>query len=185
MNNIDLARSFYGHSKILIFALNGPAIGLSAAIVAMGDFIYAAPHAYILTPFSSLGLVAEGASSVSFVERLGISKAKEALIMSKPITCEELVATGFVNKVFTPPSGRKDDSDGFLKLVLAEIEDRLGPHLNQSSLLQIKELIRRPSLRKMEEANVAEAFVGLDRFVEGIPQEEFRKIASGQKRHKL
>jgi Delta3-Delta2-enoyl-CoA isomerase len=179
VNNIDLARSFYGHSKILIFALNGPAIGLSAAVVAMGDFIYAAPHTYILTPFSSLGLVAEGASSVSFVERLGISKAKEALIMSKPITCEELVATGFVNKVFTPPSGRKDDSEGFLKLVLAEIEDRLGPHLNQSSLLKIKELIRRPSLRKIEEANVAEAFAGLDRFVQGIPQEEFRKIASG------
>jgi peroxisomal 3,2-trans-enoyl-CoA isomerase len=32
---------------------------------------------------------------------------------------------------------------------------------------------------------VAEVFAGLDRFVSGVPQEEFSKIANGTKRHKL
>jgi peroxisomal 3,2-trans-enoyl-CoA isomerase len=32
---------------------------------------------------------------------------------------------------------------------------------------------------------VAEVFGGLDRFVSGVPQEQFRKIASGEKKHKL
>ena len=173
------------HSKILVAALNGPVVGLSAALVAMADFIYAAPHTFLLTPFSSLGLVAEGGSSRALVERLGISKANEALIMSKKVTCEELVATGFVNKVISAPSGRKDDSDGFLEKVLEEVEDRLGTHLSQSSLLGIKELIRRPEREILDRQNYLEVFAGLQRFLKGIPQEEFRRLASGEKKHKL
>jgi len=30
-----------------------------------------------------------------------------------------------------------------------------------------------------------EVFAGLERFVKGVPQEEFRKVASGEKKHKL
>lgn len=184
-HNVDITRTFYNHPKILVAALNGPAVGLSAALVALADFIYAAPHTFILTPFSSLGLVAEGGASRAFVERLGIAKANEALIMSKRITCEELVATGFVNKVIAPPSGKPEDSEGFLKLVLEEVEERLGPHLNQTSLLKIKELIRRPEREILERQNALEAFMGLERFLSGVPQEEFKKLASGQKKHKL
>ena len=184
-NNIDVTRAFYTHPKILIFALNGPAVGLSAALTAFGDFIYAAPHTFLLTPFSSLGLVAEGGASRAFVERLGISKANEALIMSKRISCEELVATGFVNAVISAPSGKKEDSAGFLGRVLQEVEERLGTHLSQTSLLKIKELIRRPERELLDRQNGLEAFMGLERFLSGVPQEEFRKIASGEKKHKL
>ncbi|CAG8896586.1 unnamed protein product [Penicillium egyptiacum] len=184
-NNVDVTRTFYSHSKILVVALNGPAVGLSAALVAHADFIYAAPHTFILTPFSSLGLVAEGGASRAFVERLGIAKANEALIMSKRITCDELVSTGFVNKVITPESGKKEDSDGFLKKVLEEVDDHLGTHLNQTSLLKIKELVRRPERELLDRQNGLEAFMGLERFMKGTPQEEFRRLASGEKRHKL
>lgn len=184
-NNVDVTRTFYNHSKILVVALNGPAVGLSAALIAHADFIYAAPHAFLLTPFSSLGLVAEGGASRAFVERLGIAKANEALIMSKRITCDELVTTGFVNKVLSAPSGDKNDSAGFLKVVLGEVEERLGTHLNQSSLLKIKELVRRPERELLDRQNGLEAFMGLERFMMGVPQEEFRKLASGEKKHKL
>ncbi|KAL4803317.1 ClpP/crotonase-like domain-containing protein [Aspergillus unguis] len=184
-NNIDITNTFSHHSKILVAALNGPAVGLSAALVALADFVYAAPHTFILTPFSSLGLVAEGGASVAFVERLGIAKANEALIQSKRITCEELVNAGFVNKVFSAPSGKPDDSEGFLAKVLEEVEERMGSHLSQSSLLRIKELVRRPGREIMDRQNTIEAFGGLERFLAGIPQEEFRKLASGEKKHKL
>lgn len=105
--------------------------------------------------------------------------------MSKRITCDELVATGFVNKVIVPASGNKEDSDGFLKKVLEEVEDRLGTHLNQTSLLKIKELVRRPERELLDRQNGLEAFMGLERFMQGTPQEEFRKLASGEKKHKL
>lgn len=182
-NNLDITRAFYTHPKILVTALNGPTVGLSAALVAHSDFIYAAPHAFLLTPFSSLGLVAEGGASVAFVTRLGIAKANEALIMSKKITCEEMVQCGFVNKVFKGKD--QNDAAGFLQQVLDEVEDRLGEHLNQDSLLKIKELIRKPYLDRLESNGVLEVNEGMQRFVGGAPQEEFRKIASGQKKHKL
>ncbi|KAJ6088391.1 hypothetical protein N7486_009652 [Penicillium sp. IBT 16267x] len=184
-NNIDTTRAFYNHSKILVVALNGPAVGLSAALIAHADFIYAAPHAFVLTPFSSLGLVAEGGASRAFVERMGIAKANEALILSKRIPCEDLVRTGFVNKVITADSGKRDDSAGFLKNVLVEVEESMGTHLNQSSMVKIKELVRRPEREILDRQNGLEAFMGLERFLSGTPQEEFRKLASGEKRHKL
>src|SRR5438045_6783694 len=83
IDNLELTHTFYSHPKILVTALNGPVVGLTAAIIAHSDFIYAMLHTFLFTPFSSLGLVAESNSSRSFVERLGISKANEALIMSK------------------------------------------------------------------------------------------------------
>ncbi|KAI0480282.1 ClpP/crotonase-like domain-containing protein [Xylariaceae sp. FL0804] len=182
-NNLNVTQAFYTHPKILVAALNGPAVGLSAALTAFADFVYAAPHAFLLTPFSSLGLVAEGGASRALVQRLGISKANEALIMSKRITCDELVATGYVNKVF--PVDDVKDSDGFLRQVRAELDDRLGDHLIGDSLTGIKALVRAPERELLDRQNVAEVFAGLDRFVRGVPQREFAKIASGQKRHKL
>lgn len=178
-NNLDITHTFYTHPKILVVALNGPAVGLSAALVAFGDFIYAAPHTFLLTPFSSLGLVAEGGASRAFVSRLGIAKANEALLMSKRIGIEDLVSTGFVNKVIDTAEG------GFLKAVLKEVEERLGAHLNQDSLLKIKGLIRAPEREVLDKMNVKEVFMGMERFMAGVPQEEFRKLAAGEKKHKL
>jgi Delta3-Delta2-enoyl-CoA isomerase len=182
-NNLDITRSFYTHPKVLIAALNGPTVGLSAALLGFCDFVYAAPHTFLLTPFASLGLVAEGGASVGFVHRMGLPKATEALLMSRKISCEELVQCGFVNKVF---SGKdQNDSDGFLKKVIEEVNDKLGEHLNQDSILKMKELIRRPYLEGLEAQGVREVIEGMQRFVIGAPQEEFRKLASGEKRHKL
>jgi peroxisomal 3,2-trans-enoyl-CoA isomerase len=166
-----------------VTALNGPAVGLSAALISFSDFIYAAPHAFLLTPFSSLGLVTEGNASIGFVQRLGISKANEALIMSKRISCEELVATGFVNKVFDV--GGKDKSEQFLAEVLKEVDERLGTHLNSESLVKIKELIRKPGRESLDRQGVEEVMAGMARFLKGVPQEEFGKIARGEKKHKL
>lgn len=103
--------------------------------------------------------------------------------MSKRITCEELVSTGFVNKVIDV--GGKDKSEEFLGAVLKEVDDRLGDHLNGESLLGIKKLIQKPMREKLDQQGVAEVFAGMDRFLKGVPQEEFGKIARGEKKHKL
>ncbi|KAH8806166.1 ClpP/crotonase-like domain-containing protein [Xylogone sp. PMI_703] len=176
-NNLNVTRAFYTHPKILATALNGPAIGLAAALISFSDFIYCVPSTFIMTPFSSLGLVAEGGASYGFVQRMGISKANEALIQSQRIPAEELLRVGFVNEIFP--------ADGFMDRVLNEIENRMGSHLVGSSMLKIKALIRQRQLREMDQQNVAELFEGLDRQVQGIPQREFEKMRKGQKRHKL
>jgi peroxisomal 3,2-trans-enoyl-CoA isomerase len=118
-NNLEITRSFYKHPKILVAALNGPTVGLSAALLGFADFVYATPHTFLLTPFSSLGLVTEGCASIGLVQRLGFAKANEAMIMSRKILCEDLAAYGFVTKVFKGKDPQ--DSDGFLKQVLDEV----------------------------------------------------------------
>ena len=102
--------------------------------------------------------------------------------MSKRISSEELLQTGFVNKIFK--CGKEEDAK-FRTLVLAEIEDRLGEHLIADSMTKIKALIQKPLREKLDAQGVAEVLGGLERFAAGIPQEEFRKIASGEKKHKL
>lgn len=182
-NNLNVTQAFYTHPKILVLALNGPVVGLSAALTGFADFIYAAPHTFLLTPFSSLGLVSEGGASVGFVQRMGLARANEALIMSKRLTVEELVGCGYVNKVLD--AGNREDSDKFLEMVLKEVDERLGEHLNPDSLVKIKALIRKPYRDMLDAQGVAEVYGGMEVFASGIPQEEFRKIAKGEKKHKL
>ncbi|PKY05856.1 putative enoyl-CoA isomerase [Aspergillus campestris IBT 28561] len=177
-NNLDVARAFYSHSKILVTALNGPVIGLSAALIAHSDFIYSVPDAYLLTPFSSLGLVAEGGSSVAFAHRMGPGKANEALILGRKIPVNELVQVGFVNHVFA-------DKNNFRAQVLEYLRQAFGPHLVGSSLLGTKALMRRRVVREQEEVAPLETFQGLDRFCEGIPQEEMAKAIAGGKKSRL
>lgn len=181
-NNLNITHAFYTHPKILVTALNGPAVGLSAALIALSDFVYAAPHAFLLTPFTSLGLVAEGGASRAFVQRMGSSKANEALIMSKKMTAHEMVQVGFVNRIFdTPPK----ESDRFLARVLEEVEEWLGDHVNGESMMRVKALIRRPERELLDGQTVAEVMGGWDRMASGIPMEEFRKLATGERKHKL
>lgn len=85
--------------------------------------------------------------------------------MSKRIPANELLAAGFVNGVFETAQGE----DGkFRDLVLREVDERLGPHLNGDSLLGIKKLIRSPEKEIMDSQNAKEVFDGLERFVAGI-----------------
>ncbi|KAM6504651.1 dodecenoyl-CoA isomerase [Fusarium solani] len=177
-NNLDVARAFYSHSKILVTALNGPVIGLSAALIAHSDFIYAVSDAYLLTPFTSLGLVAEGGASVAFVHRMGQGKANEALILGRKIPVNELVQVGFVNKVFT-------DKKNFREQVMEYLRQTFNTHLVGSSLLGTKALMRRRLVREQDEQAPLETFGGLERFCEGIPQAEMGKVMSGNKKHRL
>ena len=180
--NLNICHAFSTHPKIIVVGLNGPVVGMSAALIGHADFIYCTPHTFLLTPFTSLGLVAEGGASRALAQRLGPARANEALMMGRRVLAQDLESCGFVNAIF--PTNEGEDAL-FREKVLQEVVERLGEHLNGESLLQIKRLIRRPELDIIHQQNVEEVFAGLDQFVKGVPQAEFRKIASGQKRHKL
>lgn len=125
----------------------------------------ASQSAFLLTPFSSLGLVAEGGSSYTFVKRMGLSTANAALITSSRIPASQLLACGFVNKIFP--------TEGFAGAVQAHIAATFGSHLNADSMLRIKGLVRASYVRELEAVNVLEHFGGLERFAEGVPQAQF------------
>lgn len=181
-NNLNLTQAFYSHSKVLVTALNGPVVGIAAALISFSDFIYCVPHTYLLTPFSSLGLIAEGGASVGFVRRMGTPKATEALLTSRKIPAVALASCGFVNKIFD--CSPQEDAE-FRRLVLDHVNDIMGDHLNASSLTETKALIAAPMRKDIDSNMVAELLGGLRRTTQGIPQREFEKLRTGAKRHKL
>ncbi|GAA5984189.1 hypothetical protein JCM10908_006085 [Rhodotorula pacifica] len=176
--NMALTRAVYRHSKLLVAAMNGPVIGLSAALLGYFDFIYAVESAYFLTPFSAISLVCEGGSSQSLVQRMGLAKANEALLLGRKLSARELLANGFVNEVFPNQS-----SPDFVKQVLSHLDQKLDG-LELDAILTSKSLIR-ASLIDPEATNEREILAGGDRFATGKPQARFAKLAAKQMRHKI
>ncbi|SCZ88340.1 BZ3500_MvSof-1268-A1-R1_Chr2-1g04346 [Microbotryum saponariae] len=177
-SNLDLARALYRHSKILVAALNGPAIGLSAALLGHFDFVYAVENAYILTPFSALSLVAEGGSSLSFPRRMGIVKANEALILGKKLGASELQQNGFFNKIFPQSSDA-----AFVQSLMTYLKEKFAT-LDLDACLKTKQLIKQ-TLPDPDPSNIRELFAAAEQFASGRPQQKFADIAAKKMRHKL
>lgn len=176
--NMALTRSVYRHSKILVAAMNGPVIGLSAALLGYFDFIFSVDDAYFLTPFSAISLVCEGGSSQSLVQRMGLAKANEALLLGRKMTARELHTNGFINELFP-----KQPSAAFLKQVLAHLDHKLDG-LELDAMLESKRLIR-ANLADPEDTNEREIVAGGERFGTGKPQARFAQLAAKQMRHKI
>lgn len=182
---LDLAQTFYTHPNILVTALNGPVVGLASALVSHSDFIYAAPHTYLLAPFNSIGVVVEGAATKSMVSRMGPGLAKEALLMARKIPVDRLLACGFVNGIFEADASG-EDSEQFTQTVFTEIcEERLGTHLSSASMLRTKQVMSRSDEIAYDAHQVRELVGGVEALERGYPQDQFRKMQRGEKRHKL
>ena len=119
------------------------------------------------------------------INRMGAAKAKEALLMAKKISLEELVACGFVNGVFpADPAGK--DAEDFKQRVLKEVcEGLLGDHLSPSSLLETKKIMSRHDQITYDSQVVRELVGGVNAFESGHPQEQLRKLSKRERKHKL
>jgi len=179
--NTDVTHALASHSKILVAALNGPVMGIAAAFVAHFDFIYCLPSAWLCVPFTFLGIISEAGSSVNFVERMGVSKAKEALIFGKRISAADLLSCGFVNKIFTEQSVESFHKD-VRACLLSDLEG-----LDPAAVLTVKSLLKTAAAERnnLDAVNLRESMAQAARFATGVPAERFRRIANKEIKHKL
>lgn len=90
-----LARS----EKPLVAAVAGAAVGVGCTMLLHCDHVVAGDDARLSTPFVSLGLVPEAASSLIAPRLMGHARAFSLLVMGKPLNADEAKAAGIVNTV--------------------------------------------------------------------------------------
>lgn len=106
--------------------------------------------------------------------------------MGRRIPCEELVRTGFVNGVISAPSGREDDSSGFIGKVMEVVEQQFGEFDPQrTGMLIVKELARRRERDMLDQQNMDEMYAGMEFLNQGVLQEQVRQLQRDSKGHKL
>ncbi|KAF9891482.1 hypothetical protein FE257_003949 [Aspergillus nanangensis] len=163
---LELMRSQIDHSKILILALNGPAVGGGAAwFTGVADIILATPSTWLQIPFNALGLVPENGSAQSFAQSVGVRRANDILMFGRKCSAEELERWGLVNRIL-PQEGFREHIVGFCEGQL-EVNDG-------GSMIETKRLQNAP-LRMGRLFAVYDSVDALaERFVVGAPVERFR-----------
>jgi enoyl-CoA hydratase/carnithine racemase len=89
-------------NKPMVAAVSGVAVGVGTTMLFHCDFVVAGSDAYFSTPFVSLGLIPEAASSVLAPRLMGQRRAFELLVMGHPLNATHAKEVGIANIVVAP-----------------------------------------------------------------------------------
>jgi enoyl-CoA hydratase/carnithine racemase len=92
-------RALFEFDKPVVAAVTGAAIGIGTTMLLHCDLVYVADDARLATPFVSLGLVPEFASSLLVPQLMGHRRAAEKLLLGDPFGAEQAVECGIANAV--------------------------------------------------------------------------------------
>lgn len=163
------------HRKVLVLAMNGPAVGGGAAwFPGVSDIVLASTTTWLQCPFSALGLVPEFGSACNFPQSIGVHRANDMLMFGRKVEVEELVQWGMVNRVF--------EHEGFHDKVIQFLEEQLQIN-DGKSMMEHKRLMNAPlrAGRLLALYDAADAVT--ERFVEDAPLRRFaekKKLLEGQ-----
>ncbi|KAJ3181143.1 hypothetical protein HDU85_003848 [Gaertneriomyces sp. JEL0708] len=170
------ATAIIEHPKVVIAALNGPVVGVAAALISHADLIYISSNTTLHAPFTSLAISPEAGSSFMFMKRMGYSKAMEALLFSKKFSAEELIQCGFANAVLPTENFH------------SQLAQKLAPILKSTapaSLITTKKLIHANFKDQQQAAVYREVKELTERFVSGDPQRVFGALMAKHAKGKL
>ncbi|SCV00510.1 LAME_0G10198g1_1 [Lachancea meyersii CBS 8951] len=177
--NVFVTHTFASHSKILVCCLNGPAVGLTAALVMLCDIVYSMnDKVYLMFPFANLALVTEGALSVTLPMKLGYNVAHEILMFAKPVTYHQLIDKVIVRNYML------SDTETFNSQVLSDLQEKTSG-LHHDSIINMKELLKRPILSELKRANIDEVADAMKYWVQSLPQQRFQEIGMKKRKHKF
>ncbi|KAH7406192.1 peroxisomal d3,d2-enoyl-CoA isomerase-like protein [Phaeosphaeria sp. MPI-PUGE-AT-0046c] len=165
----ELLRSMIDHRKVLILALNGPAVGGGAAwFPGIADIVLASNTAWLQCPFSALGLVPENGSALSFAQSMGIHRANDFLMFGRKLSAQELLDAGMYNYVWDATG------DEFQSKVVSFLNEQLKVN-DGKSMIEMKRLQNAPirDARLIAVVNAVDALA--ERFVEDAPKKRFEE----------
>jgi 2-(1,2-epoxy-1,2-dihydrophenyl)acetyl-CoA isomerase len=95
-------RAIWGTDKPVIAAVEGAAFGAGTALAAACDRVVAARDARFATTFTAVGLAGDMGAYVSLPSRVGVARARQMLMLPKPIPAEEALNIGLVDALAEP-----------------------------------------------------------------------------------
>ncbi|TID30159.1 hypothetical protein CANINC_001266 [Pichia inconspicua] len=177
--NIYLVNTILNHKKLIVVALNGPVIGLSAALVCLMDIIIARKpvennsyEPYMQYPFATIGLVNECGVSASLPKRIGITNSLKAVCLAQKISLETLQTCGFISDVI-----ETDNVDEFNENVRKQLNG-FCDSLANDSIMENKLMIKQNFNHQVNLQIVDESMSGLNRWINERPQSAFKAMLS-------
>eukprot|EP00190_Bangiopsis_sp_CCMP1999_P001497 CAMPEP_0198737208 /NCGR_PEP_ID=MMETSP1475-20131203/67748_1 /TAXON_ID= ORGANISM="Unidentified sp., Strain CCMP1999" /NCGR_SAMPLE_ID=MMETSP1475 /ASSEMBLY_ACC=CAM_ASM_001111 /LENGTH=231 /DNA_ID=CAMNT_0044501067 /DNA_START=94 /DNA_END=789 /DNA_ORIENTATION=+ len=85
--------------KLLIAAVNGPAVGIGTTLLLHVDLVFALPQAWFWVPFLRAGIVPEFGSSMLLPKLLGPADAGRMLLLGDKMSCQEAHQRGLVGEI--------------------------------------------------------------------------------------
>ena len=137
--------SIVDFTKPLVLGINGLGVGIGATLAGLADFVFIAESARLRCPFSTLGLVAEAASTRTFPALMGRQRAMWFLMASEWMSAAECKEAGLVLDVLP--------DEGFL----AAVQEKAAhlARLPRESLAAAKRLIVDAAERERLKAVIA------------------------------
>ncbi|MFL1463603.1 enoyl-CoA hydratase-related protein [Roseococcus sp. DSY-14] len=132
--------------KPLVAAVRGHAVGIGTTLLLHCDAAVAAEEARLLMPFTRLGLVPEGGSSLLLARRVGAARARWWLMAAAPIAGREAAEAGLVTRAV--PDAEVEET----AMAMAEALAALPPE----ALRETKRLLRAPDEAALDAAMEAE-----------------------------
>lgn len=138
--------TFIQFRKPIVAAVNGPALGLGAAILPLCDVVWANEKAWFQTPYASYGQTPDACSTFTFPRIMGLASANELLLSGRKLTAQEACSKGLVSQVLWPGT--------FTQEVMLRIKELVA--VDSLVLQESKGLMRNTSRGALEQANERE-----------------------------
>lgn len=91
--------SLINSEKLLIAAVNGPAVGIPVTTLPLFDYVISSDKATFQSPFTSLGQCPEACASFTFPQIMGRSRASEILLLNMKWSALKAQSYGLVSEV--------------------------------------------------------------------------------------
>ncbi|XP_074484678.1 chromodomain Y-like protein [Sebastes fasciatus] len=138
--------TFIQFRKPIVAAVNGPALGLGAAILPLCDVVWANEKAWFQTPYASYGQTPDACSSFTLPCIMGLASANELLLSGRKLTAQEACSKGLVSQVLWPGT--------FTQEVMLRVKELVT--VDSQVLRESKALMRNTSRSALEQANERE-----------------------------
>lgn len=146
---LPVFRHITSMEKPVIAAVKGGAVGVGMSLALCCDLVLMAEDAYLLSPFTRIGLVPDGGANWLLARQLGYARAFEVAVSGEPVTAQRALELGLANRLAAPDE-------------LLEVAVDWGREITRSSafaLGQTKKLMRLAATGSYEDVFTAEAHI--------------------------